>query len=232
MATYVKGDAVANATSYELFENVNGEYNSLATANEINFDVSALGLAGGDHSLVVKAKADGYEDSEYSNAVVYSVPLGAYWISEKLTDTKVGSGTPTSMLNTQYFYIEDETYLAELTGKTVEAIAVGTGNKAVEANIILALVPLDNTLPTEWQEVATIPMSNTEDTLNTVMIFELETPFTVPEGYTLGYRSSRGNVFGGGTVNGEYKRTDKYYNSATATSTSPITMCAIDCKVK
>ena len=73
MATYVKGDAVANATSYELFENVNGEYNSLATANAINFEVSALGLEAGEHKLVVKAKADGYEDSNYSNEVVYNI---------------------------------------------------------------------------------------------------------------------------------------------------------------
>ena len=69
MATYVKGDAVTNATSYELFENVGGTYKSLATASEINFDVSALCTAAGDHVLVVKAKADGYEDSSYSNSV-------------------------------------------------------------------------------------------------------------------------------------------------------------------
>lgn len=46
-------------------------YESRATASEINFEVSALGLPAGDHILVVKAKADGYNDSEYSNEVVY-----------------------------------------------------------------------------------------------------------------------------------------------------------------
>ncbi len=73
MATYVKGNPVANATSYELFEKVGSAYNSLKTGSEINFDVSALGLPGGNHTLVVKAKADGYEDSDYSNEVVYKV---------------------------------------------------------------------------------------------------------------------------------------------------------------
>lgn len=70
--TFVKGDAVENATSYELFEKVGSAYNSLATANSINFNVSALGLSVGNHTLVVKAKADGYEDSDYSNEVVYT----------------------------------------------------------------------------------------------------------------------------------------------------------------
>lgn len=47
-------------------------YASLATAAAINFDVSALGLSAGKHTFVVKAKADGYEDSDYSNEVVYT----------------------------------------------------------------------------------------------------------------------------------------------------------------
>lgn len=53
-------------------ETAEDTYVSLATGSEINFDVSALGLAAGDHTLVVKAKADGYEDSDYSNEVVYT----------------------------------------------------------------------------------------------------------------------------------------------------------------
>lgn len=74
MATYVKGNAVANATSYELAEKASGgTYQTLATAEEINFELDGLGLSGGDHTLVVKAKADGYQDSDYSNEVVYTV---------------------------------------------------------------------------------------------------------------------------------------------------------------
>ena len=74
MSVYVKGNTVANATSYELLEKTaGGAYNHIAEKNEINFEVSALGLAEGDHTLVVKAKASGYEDSNYSNEVVYTV---------------------------------------------------------------------------------------------------------------------------------------------------------------
>ena len=43
MATFIKGNAVANATRYELLEkSAEGEYKSLAEASEINFDISAL----------------------------------------------------------------------------------------------------------------------------------------------------------------------------------------------
>ena len=73
MATYVKGNPVANATSYELLEKVGDTYNSLKTGSEINFNLDELSLAGGQHTLVVKAKADGYEDSDYSNEVIYAV---------------------------------------------------------------------------------------------------------------------------------------------------------------
>lgn len=47
-------------------------YNTLATASEINFNLSALSLSAGEHTLMVKAKADGYTDSDYSNEVVYT----------------------------------------------------------------------------------------------------------------------------------------------------------------
>ena len=60
----------------ERFQVVDGgeerTYNILVTGEEINFEVSALGLATGDHILMVKAKADGYEDSDYSNEVAYT----------------------------------------------------------------------------------------------------------------------------------------------------------------
>lgn len=71
--TYVKGTAVENATSYELYEKIGSEYNLLDTAEEINFEVSALGLSEGNHTLVVKAKGDGFDDSDYSNEVIYTI---------------------------------------------------------------------------------------------------------------------------------------------------------------
>ncbi len=230
MATFVKGDAVANASGYELLEKTTeGEYLPLADASEINFVLDDLRLAAGDHTLVVVAKADGYEDSDPSNEVVYSIPEAEYWITEKLGGGTIGSGSATSMLNTQYFYIDDEAYVAELSGKTIKSIAFCTGNKAASGNIILSLVDLSNTLPSAWETKATIAFDNTE--VNTIATVDLETPFTVPAGYTLGYRSSVGNIFGGGSVVSGYQRDEKYYNNASATSASSITLGSFDCKV-
>lgn len=78
MATFVKGDAVPNASGYELLEKVGESYNSLATASEINFEVSAMDFAAGDHLLAVKAKGDGvnYSDSDPSDTVTYTVEAG------------------------------------------------------------------------------------------------------------------------------------------------------------
>ena len=72
--TYIRGNDVPNATSYELFERTGDAYNSLATAEHISFEVSAMGLEEGDHYLVVKAHADGYESSDFSNEVFFNVP--------------------------------------------------------------------------------------------------------------------------------------------------------------
>ena len=71
---FIKGDLIENATSYDLLEKTTeGTYNALATDTQINFEVSALGLEEGDHTLVVQAKAEGYEASDYSNEVIYTV---------------------------------------------------------------------------------------------------------------------------------------------------------------
>lgn len=87
MASYIKGDAVANATSYELAEKTASGYNKLAENSEINFNVSSLGLSVGAHTLVVKAKATGYEDSDYSNEVVYTVAATVVNVFEPVTYT-------------------------------------------------------------------------------------------------------------------------------------------------
>lgn len=80
MATFVKGNAVPNASGYELLEKVGESYNSLATASEINFEVSAMPFEAGDHLLAVKAKGDGvnYSDSDPSETVTYTVADDSY----------------------------------------------------------------------------------------------------------------------------------------------------------
>lgn len=122
MPTYIKGEPVANATSYELYEKASGNYNKLAENTEINFEVSALGLGGGSHTLVVKAKAAGYDDSDYSNEVVY----GARELIWYTSAVKSSAGTfPPSKLALQgsgFTYYNESTH-DKYQGKTVNRIA-------------------------------------------------------------------------------------------------------------
>lgn len=157
--------------------------------------------------------------------------VGSYWIAEKLTGGTIGSGSATSMLNTQWFYIDDADYVAELAGKTVESIAFCTANKTASGNVTLSLVDLSNPVPSAWEDKITFAFNNSN--ISTIATVDLETPFAVPSGYTIGYRSSVGNIFGGGYVIAGYKRTEKYYNSSTATSASPLNgYSPVDFKVK
>lgn len=121
MATYVRGNAVENATSYELLEKVGSSYNSLAVGDEINFEVSALGLAVGDHTLVVKAKADGYIDSDYSNEVIFA-GAGEVWY----TSAALLPNTPpavVSMSGPCATYYKEETH-NKYRNKTVNRLQV------------------------------------------------------------------------------------------------------------
>ena len=81
----VKGEAIENAVAYDLYEkNSDGTYTHLAedlTADDgIEINLTALGLAVGSHTLVVKARGDGvsYSDSPYSNELTYTVAAQAF----------------------------------------------------------------------------------------------------------------------------------------------------------
>ena len=78
MRTFIRGIEVdEKATSYTLFEKVGEDYNQCgAPADEINFEISNLGLKAGEHVFVVRAEAVGteYEESDYSIPITYTVP--------------------------------------------------------------------------------------------------------------------------------------------------------------
>ena len=72
MSLYVKGDNIANATSYAL-KNKQG---TLETKNSINFNLDTLSLSEGVNELTVHATASGYTDSDDSNTeYVLNAPL-------------------------------------------------------------------------------------------------------------------------------------------------------------
>ena len=117
MATFIKGNAIENATNYVLMEKkANGVYNSLAENNELNFELSTLGLAPGEHTLVVKAKAHFYENSNPSNEVVYTAIAGNLTVCIEFEDGVIPKGIGSIPLNfrfpngkscTPYVYKED-----------------------------------------------------------------------------------------------------------------------------
>lgn len=119
MAVYIKGDPVANATSYKLSEKKGSNYTQLAEASEINFEVSALGLVAGEHVLAVRASASGYADSDYSNEVVYVVEASDLTILRDDLDLFVGGLKATGVWHSdekcRYSLIDVRAY----RGKTV-----------------------------------------------------------------------------------------------------------------
>lgn len=90
MSKYIKGEAVANATSYELHAKDASGSTLLATKNEINFNLDELNLSAGTYTLAVKAKANGYEDSDFSNEVIYSVEDISFDITHKFSFVEQG----------------------------------------------------------------------------------------------------------------------------------------------
>lgn len=73
MATYIKGKEVANAAVYELYNIVDDTPIKLAESSSINFNLDELNLTPGDYILCVKAKGFGYESSDLSNNIFYTV---------------------------------------------------------------------------------------------------------------------------------------------------------------
>lgn len=70
---------VANATSYDVYIDGTMKTNVASVPNTTTFDLSTLSdIADGAHTIKVKAKADGYRDSEFSNEVSYTKAPAGY----------------------------------------------------------------------------------------------------------------------------------------------------------
>lgn len=148
MAKHVQGSAVANATSYKLYENIGGNYTEKATqpsGGAIDFDLSTISFAAGTHQLAVKAFASGYLDSAYSNLVNYIVeatqpdepevpdvpetPTESVWYINML-DEVVADGkdlTKSTWMTTSTTYTPwafSENINSKVQGKTINAVEV------------------------------------------------------------------------------------------------------------
>ena len=70
---------VENATSYDVYVDGTLKTNVASVPNTTTFDLSTLSdIADGAHTVKVKAKANGYNDSEFSNEVSYTKAPAGY----------------------------------------------------------------------------------------------------------------------------------------------------------
>ena len=70
---------VENATSYDVYVDGTMKTNVASVPNTTTFDLSTLSdIADGAHTVKVKAKANGYNDSEFSNEVSYTKAPATY----------------------------------------------------------------------------------------------------------------------------------------------------------
>ena len=108
---------VANATSYDVYIDGTLKTNVASAPNTTTVDLSTLSdITDGTHTVKVKAKADGYRDSEFSNEVSYTKAPVSYAIT---FGTVTGSNTP--KMNGSYYNIKfaDGSYLQLSSSSTV-----------------------------------------------------------------------------------------------------------------
>lgn len=73
---------VADATSYDVYVDGTMKTNVASVPNTTTFDLSTLSdIADGAHTVKVKAKASGYNDSEFSNEVSYTKAPAGYTVT-------------------------------------------------------------------------------------------------------------------------------------------------------
>ena len=100
---------VANATSYDVYVDGTLKTNVASVPNTTTVDLSTLSdITDGAHTVKVKAKASGYNDSEFSNEVSYTKAPVSYSIT---FGTVTGVNTPE--MNGSYYNIkfDDGSYL-------------------------------------------------------------------------------------------------------------------------
>lgn len=137
----ITGDSVTNATTYELFKKVNSAYTSLKTEGVLNFDLDALDLDPDTYILVVKAKADGYEDSDYSNEVVYytgdiDYPTETTWYVQG-AHTGLDSTLATTNTSNGWVYL-DSTEQEAIRNKPINALQIATTSTSGTVYVAIA----------------------------------------------------------------------------------------------
>lgn len=107
---------------------IHGQYVLRATNTECRFDTAELDLGDGDHTFVVKAKADGFKDSPFSNAVVVNGGGGYTLTIESDENTGNNALYINGQLVKDYGESLDGTYN---NVSAVEIVNTGDGNEGI-----------------------------------------------------------------------------------------------------
>ena len=159
------------------------------------------------------------------------------WVAEAVSglpkDTEAAS-----LLGTQYFYVSDEACVDYIEGKTIGAMwfSIATSGSQTThpgGDVNIYLVDLSDPAPTSWilKDVISVPASP----VLTFKTMSFNTPFKVPEGYTIGWQSSAKVI--GHTKNGSKKPAVvanlpcSYYNKSDSATSTDIVLSGIDFKI-
>ncbi len=213
-----------SATGYPDVSGTGSQSITVADGIIVNWSVSADGYAEQNGTWT----ANGIDENK---AVTL---LGeAYWVGEKLSGKAHGTGTASSYLGTQLYYITDEAAISELSEKPIDKMAFNFASKSgadtPAGTITVYLVNLNNSTPANWEAKAEIPVESY--TAGSQKEFDI-TPFVVPAGYTIGYKASKTNILGGGYMMQDYKIGGAYYESEDATSSKDAALGGVDVHIQ
>lgn len=97
-----------------------------AATVKTTFDLSTLDLSAGEHTITVKAKADGYKTSEASNAVEYTVSSG-YTVTFKWSAVSDRGVCYYSLNGTDYTVMTDGLVLENVTSIWFKCLSFDDG---------------------------------------------------------------------------------------------------------
>ena len=188
---------------------------------------------------VVKALREGTatvkvttEDGNHKATCSFKVnAMSDYFVLEKANSTKHDEWELTSLLGAQYFILDGAKSIELLQGKTITEIFGGVSKtfQGTTMTLNLYLVNLSNPLPSAW----TLHQKITRQVVASEKWSQAIDELTIPEGYTLGFNATSSTIgtFTKSSV-GSIGLDGHYYNNSSATTSTAISLQALDFKVK
>ena len=172
------------------------------------------------------------EDKKHSATCTVKVESSnEYYILEQESGKQHSEWIQNSFLGTQYFVYDGENSLKKLQERTITHIFGGkkTNYSGQTTDLSIYLVDLNNPLPTEWKLHQKITID-----YNNITIWEIDIDdLFIPNGYTIGFRSSTSSIatFKKNSFNSDVLDAHYYDNINDNTPTS-ISLKALDFRIE